>query len=340
MRSHILVGAAAGLLALCGAAATASAIELKVSIPTPPTSTRNVIAENFANEAKRLTKGGVTVAVFPSGQLYDDNGVPNALASGALDMGVPNVAHLARIEPNADILSLPLSIGMTAAEVYTLFDGPIGQEIADRIGTKLRSVVIGGINSPGGAAIFTTKAEVKSHADLAGLNLRVPGSAAILGVTGAHGIKPVSISTNEMMIALAQGRVSGLLTTKQAAVSLRLWEAGVKYAWDDGSSWSAYVPVISNPAWNRLGKDQQAALRAAWANTVPEARRLMLDDDTKATKAMEKAGVVFHYPGKDKLPAVREKLMQAQDAIIKKAGMDPDFVARAMAEIAKIRGRS
>ncbi|MEC7761282.1 MAG: TRAP transporter substrate-binding protein DctP [Pseudomonadota bacterium] len=317
--------------------AVAEQIELKAALPTPPGTSRNVIADLFADEVARRSEGDITVKVFPSGQLYDDTGVPQALASGSLDMAFPNLAHLSRFEPNADILSLPMMIGTDADVVYALFDGEIGEDILARLETKLRSKALSGVFAPGPAVDYTRDKHITKFSDLEGLNLRVPGSPVMQAVAKAMGLIPVAMSSNDMIISLAQGRLDGLVTTVQGGNSLKLWEAGVKYMWMDGSDWTAYLPLISNTVWDELSEEQQTLITEAWAAVLPEAREVMAQDLAVSREALEANGVTISSPTAEDIEAKRASLLEEQPAIVEEAGMDADLIDRALTALDDIR---
>jgi C4-dicarboxylate-binding protein DctP len=59
--------------------------------------------------------------------------------------------------------------------------------------------------------------------------------------------------------ALSQGTFDGLISTNESLVSAQLWEAGVRYGYQDHNSFAAYIPMVSNAFWDKLTLDLPAA---------------------------------------------------------------------------------
>ena len=113
----------AALLAISGAAALfarpagAEAIELRLSVETPPSHARNRAAERWAQAIERRSDGSLAVRIFPSGQLYGSAGAVKALASGALDLSIQANSTLSSFEPNLSVVALPMFFGASREQV-------------------------------------------------------------------------------------------------------------------------------------------------------------------------------------------------------------------------------
>ena len=165
------IGAASAAAFFFAQLAAAQSIELRLSVETPPSHARNLASERWAEAIERLSDGAISVRVFPSGQLYGSAGAIKALASGALDLSVQANSTLSSFEPNLSVVALPMFFGATREQVRDILDGPLGQELYDRLESK--GILVPGRHfeyAPNNTA-YTTRKPVRSYEDLRGLKL-------------------------------------------------------------------------------------------------------------------------------------------------------------------------
>ena len=264
----------------------AQPVELRLSVETPPSHTRNLASERWAEAIERYSNGAITVHVFPSGQLYDSPGAVKALASGALDLSVQANSTLSRFEPNLSVIALPMFYGTTREQVREILDGPLGRELYGRLQSK-------GILVPGGHfeyapnnTAYTTARIVRSYDDLRGLKLATPPSPLFVVVLRSMGAFPVATPLGETVMQLSQGQIDGLgLMTDLTISGSKLWDAGIRYAFRDTAGWGVYIPLVSQVTWDRLTGSQRDAVRRGWSEAEAWAR--LSEDKKKRTFSAE-----------------------------------------------------
>ncbi|NNE83101.1 MAG: TRAP transporter substrate-binding protein DctP [Alphaproteobacteria bacterium] len=330
-----LFAAALGLAVLVGTpvAGQAEPIKFKLALSTGPNHVRNISLEGFISKLKERTEGELEVEVFPANQLFKGPDIPKALAQGTLEMGVPGLWQMGKFEPNALIPDLPIFYGATRAQIYSVWDGPLGDEMKDRLEKKLRVKIVGDFMDLGYGTIFTTDKEIKSHADMAGMKFRTPPGAATVARYKVFGTNPVSIPFGDVPLALTQGTVDGLMTTHESSRSAKLWDSGVKFAYNDQQAFLQYVPMVSRVQWDKLTPAVRDIITNTWAETVGPARKLAEKRQADAQAEGTKNGVTTIEASPADLAAMRTKLLAAQDDIVKQLDMDPEFVARVAAAL-------
>ena len=314
-----------GLALAAGAAA--EPMNFRISLNTGPNHVRNIALERFIAELKARAGDKLNVRLFPSGQLFKGPDVPKALAQGALEMGVPIVLYVSRILPNAGVADLPMFYGRGADEIHKVFDGPAGARLNAEIEEKLGVKIVGPYLDLGFGSIFTTGREVTKVADLQGLKLRVPGSAGGKKRYELAGAAAVAIPFADVPLALSQGTVDGLMTTHETIRSAKLWESGLKHAFDDRQVFLQYLPMIGRPTWDRMDAETRQIVTDAWADTIGDARALAARRQAEARAEGIQNGIRAVEGDPADLEAFRAKLMRAQDAIVEETGIDPDFAA-------------
>ncbi len=326
----LLIPAFAGALAF-SATGQAADYKLDISLETGPNHVRNLSVMQFAEELNAKSGGRLKVKVFHGASKYKGTNVPTALGQGALDMGLPGTWHLGKFIPEFNAPGLPMFYGVGRQGQYKVFDGPIGKELAARLEKKLKVKVIGRWMDLGFGQMFFIKKKVMSHADLKGLKMRAPGGAANLLRYDAFNAKAIKIAWPDVPQALQRGTVDGLLTTHESVRSAKLWDAGLKHAYDDNQAFFQYVPVMSNRAWSKLPKDLQDLVVNTWEAKVDAMRKFAEDRQASARADGAKMGIVRVDASASDLAAMRKKLVAGQPDLVKKLRMDADFIAKMQA---------
>ena len=63
--------------------------------------------EAFAKKVEERSKGAITVQIFPSGQLYNDKSMNDAIMRGGVQMGLNSTAMWASVIPAMEIFDVP-----------------------------------------------------------------------------------------------------------------------------------------------------------------------------------------------------------------------------------------
>ncbi len=329
---------AAGLLALPLAAAPAFAADhkIEISLETGPNHIRNISVVELAKELETASGGRLEVKVFHGASKYKGTNVPTALAQGALDMGMPGTWHLGKAVPDFNMPGLPIFYGRGRDAQYAVWDSEVGQAMNKKLEDRLGVVVIGRWFDLGFGQMFFTDKEVTSHADLKGLKMRAPGGAANLARFKGFDATAVKIAWPDVPQALQRSTVDGVLTTHESVRSAKLWDSGLKYAYDDNQSFFQYVPVMSKRAWDGLPEDLQTLIVDTWESKVDAVRKLAAERQQSARDDGAANGIKRIDASEEDLAAMREKLMAGQAELVGELRIDADLVAKAEAALATV----
>ena len=252
----------AGALAVGPAGAADYTIE--ISLETGPNHVRNMSVVQLAKELEEASGGRLEVKVFHGASKYKGTNVPTALAQGALDMGLPGTWHMGKAVPSFNMPGLPMFYGRPREEQYKVWDGEVGTALNKQLEDKLGVKVIGRWIDLGFGQMFFTDTAVKSHSDLKGLKMRAPGGAANLARYDSFEATAVKIAWPDVPQALQRNTVDGVLTTFESVRSAKLWDSGLKHAYEDNQAFFQYVPVMSKKAWDSLPEDIQTLIVETW----------------------------------------------------------------------------
>jgi tripartite ATP-independent transporter DctP family solute receptor len=221
----------------------------------------------FAKLVKERTNGEIDITVFPNSQIGGDEALGRDLSRGALDFAFLNVGSLTGLDPLLDIHYLPY-IATNTQQVDRIFYNPNGvlQRTLTSTLAKHNMVTLAYFELDF-RAVTNSRQPVNTPADLRGLKVRVPGSAAIRSFFEAAGAQAVTMPMPNLFVALQQGTVDGQDNGASITYNSRLFEAQ-RYMTLTNHVYAMGAVTISARLWNSLKEDkraivQQAALEAA-----------------------------------------------------------------------------
>ncbi|MEZ5856767.1 MAG: hypothetical protein R3D67_19225 [Hyphomicrobiaceae bacterium] len=135
--------------------------------------------------------------------------------------------------------------------------------------------------------------------------------------------------------ALQRGTMDGLMTTFRSVRSAKLWDSGLKFAFENNQSFTQYVPIMSQRSWKKYPKDIQDLIVKVWAEKIDGVRDLAEQRQKSATEEAKKQGIAVNIPTKEDTAATRKLLLSAQDKLIKQLKINPELVkqmAKAMGD--------
>ena len=85
-------------------------------------------ADEFAKKVKEKSSGSITVTVYPSGQLYNDKSMNDAIMSGGIDMGLNTVGRWSTVIPAMEVFDVPF-LFPTYEKIDKALDGGLGEKL-------------------------------------------------------------------------------------------------------------------------------------------------------------------------------------------------------------------
>ena len=315
----------------------ASEITFKVALYTPPTHIRNEMVRTFLKQFEKATGGKIAAQLFESGQISSARDEPKGVARGDIDFVVASSAEISRFEPNAITIELPMFSGLPLESVHSIADGEIGREINDRIANKLDVVAIGRWQLLGQTNTYSTKKQIRSIDDFAGMKIRVPGSAMFVARCQALGATSAPLPFGDVPLALSQNTIDGLISTDESIATSKLVESGVRFGFLDNVSTAYYVPLVNKKFWQRLNPDQQKSFKDIWDSLIDGHRDAVAKSQLASRMKNEKDGIKYIQPNSKVLGAIREKVMKGQPDLVKTLEIDQKLVQKASEKIAKLQ---
>jgi TRAP-type C4-dicarboxylate transport system substrate-binding protein len=318
--------AVAGTFGILRHARGEEALKIRCSLDTAPTHVRNVSIVDYLKKVEEATGGKITSEVFHSGQLFADLNVAKALLQGQVDMASPGAWTQTGIVSDCDFCQLPVFYGQPIEATEKASDGKPGALIVKQLETKLRVKVVGPWLNLGFQNWYTTKKPLNTADDIKGLKIRSPGGAGISWRISFFGGIPNTTAWPNVPLALSQGTFDGFVSTNESCATGQLWEAGLKYSYQDHQYVGQYIPMISQEFWAKLSPDLQKTMLDLWAANITTYRSNAAASQARARQTMESKGVIFTDPSQEILEKARKAMQADVGTLAQQAKLSPDVV--------------
>lgn len=246
---------------------------LRLTLQLPAKHHLGINVQSFADEVNEKTNGELKVEVYPSAQLYKDKEVPQAVASGAIEMGVAALTRFVGTIPAVDLFYVPfLFSSEEAIKKAVTKDSPVRGPIDAAIAKTGARVLWW--QAYGGAVFLSNDLELHSPADIKGKKVRV-FSKTLGALIEAAGGAPTSISGSEQFLAYQRGTVDVGITGVTAVKERKLYQVMNTLTATSNMVDVEFVVLINDKIWNELPPEQQTIVSAAASRVEKELRDKM-----------------------------------------------------------------
>ncbi|NJN46806.1 MAG: TRAP transporter substrate-binding protein DctP [Candidatus Competibacteraceae bacterium] len=247
------------LFAALTAEATETTLRITLQLPLKSHIGQNLLL--FKTEVERSSQGEIAIEIYDSAQLYKDNEVPQAVGSGAIEMGVASLTRFAGEIPAVDIFDVPFMFNTEAlVRAVTAQNSPIRGPIDVAILATGSRVLWW--QAYGNAILLSKGSPLKNPADMQGKKVRVFGKTLGRFVEAVGGI-PELISGSDQYEAYKNGTVDIGMTGVSSIESRALWQV---MDWITATNHAdiEFVVLINEPFWQALpDKHKKIIVQAA-----------------------------------------------------------------------------
>ena len=143
--------------------------------------------ENMGKKLEAATGGRLSIQMYASMQLGGEKEAIEQAQVGALQLARVSVGALGPVVDDLNVFNLPFLFRSTE-HMEKVIDGPIGQELLDKVSNNPNTRLIGLAWMDAGArSVYDTKKPIKSIDDLKGLKVRVMGNPMFVDMMNALG---------------------------------------------------------------------------------------------------------------------------------------------------------
>ena len=328
LQKFAATGVALGI-AFGAVSASFAAEKLVVTLDTPPTHLRTRMMNDFAKRLSDRSNGELTFEIFDSNQLYSSRDALKAVARGDAGMSILVTPYLSRVVADYNVFDLPMLNGMTDEERAAMLDSGLGEALASQLEKTMDIVVPGKFWSMGKVFLYSTAKPMNNFADLKGMQIRIPGGAALVMRLDAIGAAAVSMPGSDVPLALQQGVVDATMGGPDYMLGNKLWDAGVQHGFWDGGIIGYLTAIVNKGYWDSLTEEQQSLFRKTWDEITLEQRQAVLDEEAANVAALAEHGIVTVNASEDDIAKANQSMLAIQDAMIKELAISTAIVQMA-----------
>jgi tripartite ATP-independent transporter DctP family solute receptor len=287
------LGAGLGAAGLAGplpfAARAQSKMVLKASDVQPPGYPTVAATENLGKKLSEATQGRLSVQMYPSMQLGGEKETIEQTQIGAIQMSRVSVGTMGPIVDDINVINMPFLFKSTA-HAEKMMDGPIGQELLDKISASPNANLVALCWMDAGArSLYNSKHPIKSIDDVKGLKFRVIGNPIFIDMMNALGGNGVAMGYDQVFSALQTGVIDGAENNMPSYVFSNHYTAA-RYVTLTEHLVIPEVLVFSKRTWNTLPADDQNLIRKFAREAQLEERELWNQYEQKALEKAKTAG--------------------------------------------------
>jgi tripartite ATP-independent transporter DctP family solute receptor len=293
-RAALASFAALGLAA--GVATSAAAQDMTFTMATSGSETdqRSVaLAEVFAP----MVAGFAEYKPGYNGTMFAQGAELEAIARGNLTMSITSAQELAQFFPEFSIFATGY-VHQDAAHQVRVFNDPLMDpfkaKVEDELGVKLLSVMYLGKRHVN-LRFSRDEKDIQTPADLAGVNLRMPGTDAWQFLGKALGASPTPLAFTEVYTALSTGAVDGQDNPLPTVVDKKFYEVTKQIALTSHLVDLNYI-AFSKETWDGLSPDQKLAVQRAADAAASYGRLKQLDQENSLAEFIRSQGVEIYTP--------------------------------------------
>lgn len=262
--------------------------KIRFAINQPPDNPWTKGGMVFKKYVEELSKGRIAVEVHHSGTMGKQREVVEMVRMGTLEMTMPGAAQLQAFAPEMGAVVIPY-IWKDRETMFETLDGPLGDYFLaknlDKAGIRFAGFVDNGFRS-----VTNSKRPIKSVEDMKGLKIRVLPSPICLAYFKAIGASPIHVDWVELFEALRSGVVDAQENPPTMVLTARFPEIQ-KYYSLTGHMNEPGVVIMSKQFYSKLPEDLKLVVDLAGRNSVLWERQEMDEENRRALKKLEEAGM-------------------------------------------------
>lgn len=220
-----------------------------------------------------------------------------AISRGNLTMSIASAQELAQFFPEFSIFATGY-VHQDAAHQVRVFNNPLmdpfKKTVEDELGVKLLSVMYLGRRHVN-LRQSREELDVKTPADLAGVNLRMPGTDAWQFLGKALGAAPTPMAFTEVYTALSTGAVDGQDNPLPTVVDAKFYEVTKQIALTSHLVDLNYI-AFSKEVWDGLSAEQKLTVQRAADAAAAWGRLKQLDKENNLADFIRSNGVEIYTP--------------------------------------------
>jgi tripartite ATP-independent transporter DctP family solute receptor len=245
----------------------------------------------MGKKLEAATQGRIKFQMFPGSVLGAEKEMIEQTQVGAIQVLRTSLGPVGPVVPEVNVFNMPF-VFRDIKHMRAVIDGPIGQELLDKISASSARMV-GLAWMDGGSRSLYTKKPVRKPDDLKGQKIRMMGNPLFVDTMNAMGGNGISMGYGEVFTAIQTGVVDGAENNPPSLYTANHFKAGAKYYTQTNHLIIPEILVMSKVAWDKLSPADQAAVKKAAREAQLEQRDLWDKAVADYTAKLKAEGVEF-----------------------------------------------
>ena len=265
------------------------ALTIKLGSLVPAGSPWDISLKHIAAEWKKISKGEVSLKIYPGGIAGDESDMIRKMRIGQLHAAAVTVVGLSHIFPGVTAIALPLLINSEKELNYVLNKmQPYYEQEMDKKGFKML------LWSNAGWTHFFSREPVIRPDDLKKQKLFVwEGDGYQIKTWTELGFHPVPLAATEIMISLQSGMIDAFTTSPLVAASYQ-WFGIAPHMCEMELSPLLGGIVISKRVWEKVSSDWRPQFKKVLGKIGKNMRKHAFESENEAIIVMKKHGLKIH----------------------------------------------
>jgi tripartite ATP-independent transporter DctP family solute receptor len=264
---------------------------LKAADVHPPGYPTVVATEAMGKKLEAATNGKYKMTMYPSSVLGDEKTMLEQTQVGAIQILRTSLGPVGAVVPEVNVFNMPF-VFRDEAHMRAVIDGPIGQEILDKISASPAKLVALAWQDGGSRSLYTKK-PVRTLADLKGQKVRMMGNPLFIDTMNALGGNGIAMGYPEVYSALQTGVIDGAENNPPSMFTSNHYTTGAKYYAQTHHLIIPELLVMSKAAYDKMTPAEQALVKKLGREAQMEQRALWDKSVVDYTAKLKAAGVEF-----------------------------------------------
>jgi len=271
--------------------------------------------EDFAKKVNEKSQGNIQINIYPSGQLYNDKSMNDAVMNGGVEMGLNSTAMWSSVIPAMEIFDVPF-LFPSYDRIAKAIAGGVGEKLSGEMEKKGAKVLIWA--DYGFVQFANNKRPLTKPEDFKGLKLRGYGELPSETIK-ALGASPVTMGSGEVYMATQRGTIDGQTSGTTAMYERKMYEVS-KYLTMTNHAFPEFVVSINLKFWNSLTPEQQKIMQEAAKEVGDSIRAEAKNEDQKTLQALKDKGVEVYVVPESEIPVWQKATEPVQALFVKRTG--------------------
>ncbi|MBL8690560.1 MAG: TRAP transporter substrate-binding protein [Rhodospirillaceae bacterium] len=246
--------------------------------------------ERMGKKLEAATSGRLSIQMFPAMQLGGEKEMIEQAQVGALQFARISVGPVGTIVDELNVFNMPF-VFRDVAHMRKVIDGPIGEDLMEKISSNPQTRLIGLAWMDAGArSVYNVKRPVRTVDDLKGLKVRMMGNPIFVDTMNALGGNGIAMGMDQVYNALQTGVVDGAENNPPSYDSFGHFQLAKYYSLTE----HLIIPeilVFSRRSWDALSKADQDLIKKVSKEAQLEQRKLWDEREAVSMKKIKDSGI-------------------------------------------------